>query len=58
MTFLRCRFSGKKYIILTNNSWLGSSGNFMGIVALAVGGSSLVLGILYLLASSKKQKFA
>lgn len=43
-------FSGKKYVVLSENSWVGGKNNFLGIVFIVLGALAFLIAISFFVA--------
>ncbi|KAG6755061.1 hypothetical protein POTOM_040875 [Populus tomentosa] len=49
-------FGGKKKLVLSTSSWLGGRNDFLGVAYIFVGGSSIILSIVFLLLHMKNSR--
>lgn len=43
-------FGGKKYLVLTENSWVGGKNDFLGILFIVLGGLAFLIAISFFVA--------
>ena len=43
-------FSGKKYVVISENSWVGGKNNFLGIVFIVLGALAFLIAISFFVA--------